>query len=333
MRPLVATCLFLVCSLWLNGCASSPLERPDVRALADAKPLARVVLLKVECQEPEKSGAAKDWLEDLSRGLRDLNACVLVCTEPDPGRSEKATPPDMMVTVVVQPAEPDDSEIDAAAACLDVLAWSTVPLLPWWIPDVDVHPALRLDVRGELVAAKVAGRTVFKSEVTLPAVRTNLLERYPFLSWPTLGSVVIPPFVFKSGDPVHMNEAAGKRIRFEAAVGVGSLIKRNLLGGELILDMKIVGHREILITPSPDLGKLALRIEGQGGQSTIFELGLNNRGQQRVPLTKVRGIEADGEKLLRVAAYSRRPGVGAVPYSIFIGSDASAGLAPRAGGD
>ncbi len=252
--PIVPRLAILPCLLLaLSSCASNPLDRREALDLAAGSPVPRVIWIKVECGEG-LFGSREDWSDDLWGVFRDLNVCAAVRTEDD-GPADGA---DLEVAVTLERGEPRDPEIDAQGALLDFLAWSAVPPLPLWIADVRVDPGVKV----RLTAAPLpGGKKVHLGAMECPALRTCQRERFPFFSWPTLGAVLVPPFLFSHPDPSHLETSICNHVRMEVALRIAEAVKTALPEQSELLSGLSVEGGVLTFVPAPHLKDMVLRVE------------------------------------------------------------------------
>ena len=297
----------------LCSCASTPLDRKEARDVAAMARVPRVIWIKVNCPGGDLFGSREDWSDDLWDVFRDLNVCTSVLTEDD-GPEDAA---DMQVVVDLEKGQPGDPRIDAQGAILDFLSWSVVPPLMLWIADVRVDPG----ARARVTAAALPG----KKEIPLPlgpmespALRTCELERFPFFSWPTLGAIFVPPFIFKHPDPVHLEASIGDAVRMEVALRIAEIVKMTGDQDELLSGLR-VEDAVLEYIPTPDLKEMVFWVEpAEPGNGRLHPGPTGSvyveyeEGKARPRLTRsiqdlISGREGD-ELLLRIEASSRHDG-------------------------
>lgn len=230
--------LVLLAGAFLSACAASHLETEEAREVRAAKPLQRALRLAVELRGEDAAlyGDKSQWENDLRHFLDALKVSEVPI-------SDASLEPDMELAVVVSPVQAKPTVVPEGAL-LDVLIWMTVPFLPLWIKDVEVEPGLRVEIQLSPVVEEMDSGSQVSSKrpppdpVDLHSVPTNMLERYPFFSWETLGAVLLPPFVFQHGDAEHMGAEIGDEVRWQAALEIAGLVKR-VDPQELLTDVSI----------------------------------------------------------------------------------------------
>ena len=308
--PTVACRLLLALTLAACGCTTDPLERPEVMDLAGWETVPRAVCIQVECEAPECYGDVEEWTADLVSVFKRLKVSSAVWGE----RERSPDEADMVVRVILRERAPAEPEVDTQGAFLDFLSWSTVPLLPLWIPDVHVDSGLTVLVARHLDFSSDAPAGVEGDLLTPPAIKTSMRERYPWASWSTLGAIFVPPFLFKAGDPGQLKESTSPRIRVEAAVQVAEFVKKDpILKRELLSSLVITraaGGLFLGYEASPEVGRLAVSRDGAGARPKSISIPLWReeviRGQ--LPLAGIISAASVEGELLRVEARSREDG-------------------------
>jgi hypothetical protein len=294
--------------LGLAAC-TGPLERAGTRELKELPPLPRALSIRVVCdRDAERFGSSEEWGRDLTRVLCDeVNVASAVWHSGERIASEA----DMRVTVNLSltPGEPKGPEIDEANALLNCLAWLTIPVVSWFIADVRVHPGLDISLSLELLGEEVPP----PEKVSVPglAIQTSLWERHPLLSWETLGALVLPPFVFSSGDDDHMDSAIREEVRLEVAVEAAKIVKEWSLGdAELLTDLELRTEEDepvLFCRRSPDLLTFTVQVDKSEleQRSETFPLPADGKiSACRLPLHEL-DIRPE-TRLLRIKATDRK---------------------------
>jgi hypothetical protein len=292
----------------IAGCSTAPLERAENLELTQAVAIPWTV--HVEILGEEVFGGHEEWREELTRTFDNLRVCSAVVA----GSPERA---DLRLTVLLKVADrPSPPKVDAQGALLDFLAWSTVPLLPLWIPDVNLDPGLAADV--SLVRSGKGGLVFEDRDVRPPALKTTQLDRHHPVSWSMLGALFLPPFVFGSPDPERIQKTLAERVRLETACRIAGMVKRAPQNeAELMsrLEIKRSGSQYFLhYTPSDDLMEVYLRVEPirlQEGMllgRTFLVPPHHGTTRKSVPLKKLVAGEPAPGSLLRIEAVGRDPG-------------------------
>jgi hypothetical protein len=210
---LVSGCLL---SLLLCSCSSGPLDRKEIQETARQPRIAKSIFLQVTCSGTEKEtyGSGEAWEEELSEILfKEMQTCEMIWHSGEVDESEA----DVTLKVIVasrKDAEPP--EILGQLAFLDILAWLCIPFSSLLVADVAVAPAVSVTI-------EFANENY--PEVPLARVSTCLTERYPLLSWPTAGSIILPAFVYSGGDAEHLAATLAQRIHLECAAEIAKKIK------------------------------------------------------------------------------------------------------------
>jgi hypothetical protein len=282
-----------------SGCSTAPLERTENLELAQAAPLPHTI--SIELEGDELFGSYEEWLEELTRAFERLRVCSGVMN----GSPDQA---DLHLKVVFRSAEkPSPPKIDSQGALLDFLAWSTVPLLPLWIPDVHLDPGVATDVT--LAHRGRSGKLVLASEVRPPVLKTTQLERHQVLSWPMAGALFLPPFVFRSPDPERIRETLAERLRLETACRIAGVVKLAPAEDDLLRELEIKldgGQPYLLYTPSEDLMRVRIRVEGKPALREIRHPA--GTARKKVSLKELLAGEPASGSLLRIEAEGRNRG-------------------------
>lgn len=310
----------LACALAFSGCAAQPREG-EAPPRNDAG-LIRTVAVAVECSPDGYYGTREEWTEAILDAIWAEGLCTAVWESGD----EVRVPPDITVAVAIKSGAPGPPDVETQGALLGFLAWSTIPFLPWWISDVNVDPGVEVTVERELqVPGKEGAGTVSvpPSRFKLEPILTDLRERYPLLSWSTLGQVLLPPTLFKQGDPEQLEESLGPEVRRRASLQVaGILATTAFVEKELIesLDVRWVGNQAFLcFAPSPDLYHLSVQLAGSSRKIEKIVKDPSGRNE-RVALKSLLSGRAPEGKLLQVLAYGPE---GVLPYSVAVTSGSS----------
>jgi hypothetical protein len=315
MTRTLLNCLFSLvvagCALTLGACASTSLERQE--EVAAVPELPRAICVRVDSADGDAGpyGSRDEWREDLTRRLREDLKVAPAVWGPEERDWREA---DMLVVVTLFPRAPKEPEVDAQGALLDLVTWSWLPLLPWWIADVDVDPGLSFKVT--LLLCREMGEDDFERLQDLPnavrPIRTCLRDRYPALSWATLGALLLPPFVFSAGDPHHLAESISEAVRREVAVEVAAIIKNaHLADEELLKDLDVTEGADgpaLVYEARPDLWKVTARLESGASEEDLLPLqppGAADTVRGRLPLGNLLASATEAVELLRVEAVSR----------------------------
>jgi len=322
MKPLVTTILSFAAAAW--GCSSAPVEREEDAKMPERP---RVLQLDIDPGSEASFGTREDWHSDISRVLQELNACTAVWT-PEMSAERR---PDMVLRLDVRTESAGgDAQVRTEGALLDFLAWSTLPLLPLWIRDVDVDPGVTLEATCSDYCSRAGAKPeeVLESKlgpIPCPSISSCHLDRHAIISWSSLGGIFVPPFVFKSPDREHFAGSAGSRVREEVALALGRMVKSfksveppepfrslrlepNGAGLTLVLDLE----------PQADLLKLDAGLEegmpplaGQTEPRPVLSLRFDypegSAGRLKpIPLDGLVPLVASEEHLLRIEATDRR---------------------------
>lgn len=247
----------------IHGCAATPLERAlEERAPRSRAPLPRAVAFRIQLDEGIESlyGTRAEWQADILRTVETLDACARIVPE---SLESKA---DLVVTIHLSRSPSAEPDIQSTGAFLDFLAWSTIPLLPLWIPDVDVEPELHVQVTRSLRSPEGRPTTLRPEAPDVDPVSTSYLDRRPFISWQTLGAILVPPFVFSGSEPQHVEAEIGAWVREATAVQVASLVRASQPAAGELLDGLVVqdGDQAGLVlrfTPRPGLRRVVARVD------------------------------------------------------------------------
>ncbi|HZN56608.1 MAG TPA: hypothetical protein VFD71_00935 [Planctomycetota bacterium] len=251
----------------LFGCASTPLERAldQKRSLVSTPAtLPRAVAIRVKLDETTESlyGTESEWEADILRVVEELDACARLVPQPQVDEA------DMTVTIHLSRSDrPAESDIQTTGALLDFLAWSTIPLLPLWIPDVDVRPVLRVRVERSLRGVENQATPLEAREHEAAPVATSYLDRRPFFSWPTIGAILVPPFIFSGTDPEHVEAEIGAWVREATAVQVADIVRDSRpKAGELLDDIVVKAGAAgpvLAFRPSQGLRRVVASVRGK----------------------------------------------------------------------
>ena len=306
----------LACALAFSGCASETMEGEVPRR--DDAGLRRTVAVALECSPDGFYGTREEWTSDVLDAIWAEELCPAAWESGDAG----SWTPDITVTVAIRrseaPAEPD---VETQGALLGVLAWSTIPFLPWWISDVNLDPGVEVSVDWELQVSGKEGARIkppaprwFKLEPIL----TDLRERYPLFSWSTLGQVFLPPVLFKQGDPEQIQESLAPEVRRRAALEVARILATTpFVKKELIesLEVRWIEDQAFLcFAPSSDLYHLSVQVPGSTRKIEKIVKESSGGAEPLALKSLLSGPEAQG-KILKVLAYGPE---GALPYSVAV---------------
>ncbi len=314
----------------LLGCASTPVERAraqDASQLAPSLPRSVAIRVQLDAGTGSLYGTKAEWLADIHRILEILDACARVMPE---GQASEA---DMIVTIQLSRSAPAEPDIQPTGAFLDFLAWSTVPLLPLWIPDVNVRPELHVRLTRSLRSLEGAAMALPPAEHDADPVSTSYLDRRPFFSWPTLGAIFVPPFVFKGTDAEHVEGEIGAWVREATAVHVADIVRGSRReDGELLRGLGLqadgASGSVLAFTPGPGLRRVVARVDDEKvGQR---DLKLSEADAARpVPLKLSLSLRSRGGAPTHVSvlAVGNRPGL-ALRYTVRVPREAAAFLLP-----
>jgi hypothetical protein len=320
----------------LCSCASGSPAREEFDKLRALPSLPRCIALRVHVG-PESAASAADasgvpdtsapfgtlqsWQEDLRR--------VFVELEVGSGVVESEAEADLVVDVQVSKPRATRAEIVAQGALLSFLAWSTVPLLPWWIEEVEVDLGLELEVETSLredwdTRKPPLPGPVDRTKLSAPPELTCLLDRRPPISWQTLAALFVPPFVFREADPERLEQRVGASLRARAAFAVAKLVKETPHDSELLGEPKLrwEGDRLLLeFKPHRDLGQIWYRFSDEDSPPTQC------RGKPSYDVTPPIESPASSSRFLRVWADDLQARL-TLPYSLAVpprpGNDALA---------
>ncbi len=262
----------------------------------------------------ELYGSHDEWRNEIARTFEALRVCSAVLLD---GEERADIDVNVRLRASEEPAEPD---VDTQGAFLDFMAWSTVPGVPLWIPDVHVDPGLVAQL-----TLKWAGKTdPVLRDVRPSPIKTTQLDRHEFLSWSMAGALFVPPFVFSDPDRERLRETIAARVRLETACAIASAVKgEDLKEEELLRDMEIkrVGNAWYhFYTQSEDLSWLNRRLEPIPGSEGGGQAKATDGIRTDVPntLRKVKRLKSNlgklldrsprTECLLRIEAHSRTSG-------------------------
>jgi hypothetical protein len=226
------------------GCASAPLDRKENVELAGRPRLFRTVHLIFD-EDVEQFGTQEEWRAEIQTVFRDLRVCTAVVESESPRA-------DLEMHVGFRTKDVG-SKVDTQGAILDFLAWSTIPLLPLWIGDVNIDSGLEADVT---VKFPENGKVIVHKSVPSAKVKTAHLDRHAFISWPTAGALLLPPFVFGSPDVPRLQKTIASQVRMETACELASVVKDMDMTDELISNLAVKldkGKWYLHYTPTKDL--------------------------------------------------------------------------------
>ena len=329
-----------------SACTTAPAERAE--AIRAESPLSRAVFLNVDPGDLEDPAG---WVETLVRRCRELNVAAAVWHEEEreqeadmvvtvrlsrKPRAGAALPPDAPPSAAGEAEEenappgprPEEPEVLPEGAMLDFLAWSSLPGVAWWIADVSVDPGIAGTVEWSLRSGRAPGGPRDSRPLSVPKLLTSLRDRSPLLSWPTLGALVLPPFVFSSHDEEHLSARIRDRLQEEVAMQTARIIKKDcrdsLLAEEFLHNLALNPQSLVLqYDVEPDVGRVEVRLNSSSSDPVDKdEIQVNDpglRGRTR-PLRKVlSGLQhggLTGEQLLRVEAISSDLERGRRSYSV-----------------
>lgn len=198
------------------SCAGADRREEKIQDILPTLPMA--VFVDIDLPKDETTyGEKEQWQDVIVQVFEDLHVSQKLTFE-SVGDS------DLKVKVTIKPGDVD-TNIRADGAFLGVLAWITIPLLPLWLDDVDVHPGLHVNCS---LFRRVDGSYVNESgesKIEYDEIATCMLDRYPFLSWSTLSVLLVPPFVHTNGNPEHLESSIGPSVRHKVAVEIAKLVK------------------------------------------------------------------------------------------------------------
>jgi len=264
-QPIGSCAMALLAALLMSspGCSSRNLQE---EAGPPAPPLQRTVRIAVDFAGSGTApfGDRREWLDALIAVFEDMEVCACVVGEDEEAAAGDA---DMAVSITIQELPPASPSIDPQGAFLDFLAWSAVPPVQLWIPDVHVDPGIAAFVKvATLPAAEELERGGGRLEC--PAIKSSILERHPFLSWTTLGSVLLPPFIFREPDRVHLGTSIARSVRRAVAEEAAGMIRSARLKAEFLSDLNVYpglhGGLVLSYRPAPLLKYLDLKVQGGG---------------------------------------------------------------------
>ncbi len=288
--------------LMLSSCQSNPMDWPETMELAEKPSLPRTVGIRLEVRDPECFGAAAEWAESLTRHFQELNVCTATLTDQEPSFGEADMVVKVVISKIVPPFEP---AIATEPALLDFMAWSAVPLLPWFIDDVEIDPAVSAMVTWTLRPQDEG--PLGPNEVSIAPISTSLRDRYPLLSWPTAGALIMPPFVFREGDKDHLAQSLGARIRSEMAIEIARIIKTSRADNELLWNLWLEEGKEgamLVFNADADLGKVWVSVDGQDDAKSEFpiKIGSGDTNEQRLHMQKMIQGAGPGNRFLKIEA-------------------------------
>lgn len=281
------------------SCSAPGGREEDLRDMGPVLPMALFVDVVFGNKLNATYGDEEDWKDVIVEVFEDLHVAVRTSAE------SVGDDPDLTLRVRI---EPDVKKVKGRpeGVFLDVLAWLTIPLLPLWIDDVDVHPGLnvkcdlyrRLDDQDVLVDWEGP---------ELVAIATCMLDRYPFFSWQTMSVLIVPPFVHMSGESERLEARIGPAVRRAVAVDAANFVKT--------FDDDVLRDLDLEPTPSgwmlsgragPDIGRLRFSVDGSKrtrGQRLDPDRGADGRFELEISLKDV----GPGE-YLSIEAISRLDG-------------------------
>ncbi len=272
-------------------------------------------------------GTTDEWRNDILAVLDAARLCHDLRRAGDGGN------PDVSVHVAFPAAEEHRTEVDVPSAFVTTIAWSCVPPLHLFVRDVAVFPGVRLTVTLTREAALPDRKIEHQA-----AVYTSYLQRYPFFSWETLGSILLPSFVFSSGEPKHMLPAIAPRVRADIACAIAREIGGSALrpADDLLRNPRLQRAGEALVLHaegSADLHMLLLRLDDP--DAAAFHTRIlppaplgGEAAPIAIPLDPAALAGAPRARLLRIQATPRSIGRASERYSLRI--DDGAPPAPAA---
>jgi hypothetical protein len=318
--------------LSLLGCASTPLEEArEGETAGPALPLQRAVALVVEIEPGLESlyGTDDEWRADFLRVAAELDACARLVPE---GEKDEA---DMTVTVGLSRAGPTEPDIQTTGAFLDFLAWSTIPFLPLWIPDVSIQPELEVRVQRQLRSVESVTIPLFEAQPPrTDRVSTCYLDRRPFFSWPTLGALLVPPFVFSGTDRERIEERIGAWVREATAVQVATIVREsrpNDMGDELLSGLAVragpASKPVLTFTAAPALRRVVASVAGK--EVGKAESAGSPPSRLELDLSAVSAVDG-APSHVRVLAVGNRTGL-SLRYTVRVPPEAASASPPEGG--
>jgi len=315
----------VVCALPLlaAACASVPETHPGVVDLREnVATLPRTVAIEIgtlEEGDPAVFGTRDDWEAEFRRVFEAADVAADVVPH---------DVADLRIHVELVDRDPKDPAVDREGALLWFLAWSTVPLLPWIIEDVQVDPGVGVDMRWAL---REGGEPESLSiDLGGYVESASLWDRQPFWAWRTFAAIVVPPFAWpelRKTDRGELAETIGDRVRFEVALRVAKAVKMNVrIDNELLRDVSAERTSDSTIRvrflPHRDLMATRYRFEAEGVEPASWALiALPPVADDEDPELWSRDIplppdiSADADVLIRLEAKHRRKNL-VLPYSV-----------------
>jgi len=299
----------------LPSCATGDHETGRV-----APPIPKTIGLTLEAPEPGIYGTKDEWLDEVIGALLETGACADAWAEGDPPGPGK-DPDAKLIVRLSSGGKPGPAERDAQGALLDFLAWSIIPPVPLWIPDVRVDPDL--DVEVSAVDPDGWKIPLGEGDARCPPVLTSHLDRNAFLSWKTLGSIVVPPFVFKEPDREHLQQEIAGDVRRFVAAGIARKVKEAAWGSDRFEELGVArkdGATVLRYKANPGvIGMLSIGIEQyrprKSGKAVIrIPIDRKSFGLQETVLD-LGGFTGD-LRYLRVEALPRSKGGSSSWYTI-----------------
>lgn len=311
--------LALVLASLGSSCSMSAHRDRLATDLARRPPIPKSVELVVDCRGDVVStfGAAPEWEKSLESVLADeLGLSEVIETSSTlqgrpRGSPEKPLDSDLRLRLKVSGAGTSpDTTVRTQGAILDFVAWSTVPFLPLFIDDVEVKPAL--DIELSVDTRVLSGwRSTDEPGDFVPPVATNMLERYPLASWQTLAVLVVPPFFFDGSEEGHLEASIAPHVRRNVAIEIARLVKR--ASDKELITTPILARREgkwfFSCEGRQDLGLLVFR--GKHEHREAFSVT-----RDPVPPIELRlpASLLESGQTLRIEAVSRLQGDDSVQY-------------------
>ncbi len=219
-------------------------------------PLPLLVSLNLDEISPELApyGTAEEWRRDILDVFDASNLCLTCRDEKAPDNA------DVAITLNLHATADAGTEIDVPSAVVTTLAWSCVPPLHLFVRDVAVTPELHATVEWRRAAASPVREIDYRG-----TFYASYLQRYPFFSWETLGSILVPSFVFSGGERAHLLSSLAGRVRGEAAHAIAKQLRGELTRADDLLrdiELRRTGDAYVLrATPGIDLYTIALRVD------------------------------------------------------------------------
>jgi hypothetical protein len=268
MRAILA----VACVASLCACnANAPIPEDEPR-------LPFVMSLVLDEVPPELApyGTKDEWRRDVLDVFEASRLCHAL------QGADAAGSPDVTITLNLRAVADARTEIDVPAAVVTTLAWSCVPPLHFFVRDVAVFPDVCASVKWTGTAADAR---------TIPPqgpFYASYLQRYPFFSWETLGSILIPSFVFSGGDREHMLSAIAARVRGDVARRIAKELRGGVLRADDLLKNPELYRTGDTLTlqaePSAVLYKITLRLDDDAAPFDQRILPLVLRSEMAAPL-------------------------------------------------